>query len=208
VAFGAAAASERHSVRQDDELLMRLQFTIRTLMIGTAIVAGICSWIAFQRHHIQRRQLAIARLEDLSGPVSYYNGGSTYGYVYGIELEGQVLDKSLWTDISMFGDEARSLWLGETNVTDAELRFLRRFRRIEHLSLYNTKVTSDGIDAISNLASLNTLIISNTLVDDRAVPSLEKLHGLTVLNVHGTRISDAGITQLRSALPNCCIVHD
>lgn len=105
------------------------------------IAAGLCGWIAFQRHYIQRRQLAIARLENLSGAVSYYNGGSTYGDVYGIELEGQVLDKSLWTDISMLGDEARSLWLGETNVTDAELQFLRHFRRIEHLSGTNTKVT-------------------------------------------------------------------
>mgnify|MGYP001820742138 CR=1 FL=1 len=187
---------------------MRPQFTIRTLMVGTAIVACLCGWIAFQRHQIQRRRQAIARLEDLSGPVSYYNGGSAYDYVYGIELEGQVLDKSLWTDISMLSEEARSVWLGETNVTDAELGFLGRFRRIRHLSLCNTRVTSDGIDAISNLTSLDTLIISNTLVDDRAVPSLAKLNGLTGLNVHGTRISEAGIARLRSALPNCCICFD
>ena len=182
---------------------MRPRFTIRLLLVATAIVACLCGWIGFQRRQAQSRKQAIARLEELSGPISYY----LEGYVHGINLEGHVLDKSLWNHVAVLNKEVRSVWLSETNVTDAELRYLRSFRRIEHLSLYNTRVTSEGIEAISNLTSLKTLIISNSLVDDRAVPSLVKLNGLTGLNVRGTRISAAGIAQLCSALPTCRIYY-
>lgn len=187
--------------------VMRLRFTIRMLMIVTVVAATACGWYAMKRHHIKRRYQAISHLEELSGPVSWYDGGSEFEYVYGIELAGQFIDATLWKEISLL-TEARTVSLNQTNVTDDDFKHLRRFWNIRHLSLFDTRVTSDGIDSLSRLTTLETLILSNTSIDDRAIGSLSQLKNLTTLNVRGTNISTLGIDRLQVALPNCRLFHD
>ncbi len=186
---------------------MRPRFTIRTLMIFTVAVATACGWYAMKRQHLQRRYQAISHLQELSGPVSWYDGGSEYHYVYGIELAGHFIDEARWKEISLL-TEARSVWLSETNVTDDDLKHLRSFWNIRHLSLQKTRVTSDGIDSLSRLTTLETLIVSNTSIGDEAICSLSRLKNLTTLNVRATNISPSGLDRLRAALPTCRLFHD
>jgi Leucine-rich repeat (LRR) protein len=186
---------------------MRPRFTIRTLMVLSVVIAIACAWYAMKREYLQRRLQAISRLEKLTGPVSWYDGGFEFEYIYEIELEGHDIDETLWQEISML-TEARSVLLRETNVTDDDLKHLSRFWNIRQLSLSNTAVTSDGMSALSRLKTLETLNISNTSIDDGAIRSLSGLRKLTSLNVHGTKISTLGIDRLRATLPNCRIYHD
>lgn len=185
---------------------MRPQFTLRTLMIFTVAFATACGWYAMKRQQMQRRYQAISHLEELSGPVSWYDGGSEFEYVHRIELEGHFIDETLWKEISVLTD-ARTVSLSETNVTDDDFKHLRRFWNIRDLYLRNTRVTSDGIGSLSRLTTLETLNISNTSIDDGAIRSLSQLKNLTTLNVHGTNISSLGIDRLRLALPNCRLFH-
>jgi hypothetical protein len=186
---------------------MRPRFTIRSVMIITVLVAMGCGWYAVKRKHLQRRAQAITHLVELSGPVSWYDGGTEFEYLYGIELEGHFIDERLWREISVL-TEARKVSLIETNVTDHDFKHLRRFWNIRDLCLYNTRVTSVGVRSIAKLKSLETLIISNTLIDDDTIDSLLQLKNLSTLNVRGTNISTLGIARLRRAMPNCRLYCD
>lgn len=187
--------------------LMRPRFTIRTLMVITVVFATACGWLAMERQQLRRRYEAIAHLEELSGPVSWYDGGSDFECLHRIELEGHYIDQTLWNEISTL-TEARTISLSRSNVTDDDFKHLRRFWNIRNLYLYDTAVTSEGIDSLSRLTALETLIISNTSIDDGAIGALTQLKKLTTLNVRGTNISELGIDRLRVALPNCRLIHD
>ena len=189
------------------EGLMRLRFTIRTLLITAMVFATCCAWYAMKWQQLQRRYHAIAHLEKLSGPVSWYDQDSDFQYLHRIELQGKLIDETLWKEVSVL-TEARTVSLSETNVTDDDLNYLRRFWNIRDLYLSNTSVTSEGIKSLTQLTTLETLIISNTSIDDRAIESLTQLKNLSTLNVWGTNISTSGIDQLRLALPNVRLFHD
>lgn len=207
---------------------MRQQFTIRTLMIGTMIFACFCAGIVWNRQRtqlrIQRRQKAIAWLEDRTGPVSLYGSG----LVYGVDVGRVHLDENAWAHLSLLRG-TRSVWLDETNLTEADLDGLSNFQRLENLTLHysnmtdadlpglsrnarleqldlgGTGITSDGIKTISRLPSLVTLNIAKTQVGDEAIPALKKMKRLRSLNVYSTRISTDGLSQLRNAMPKCRI---
>lgn len=186
---------------------MRLRFRLSTLMVLIVLIASVCDWLAVKWQHMQSRQRAISHLEELSGPVSWYERDGDSGNVHGIELAGHHIDEELWNEISILS-EARSVSLLETNITDDDLVHLRRFWNIRHLSLSNTLVTSNGMRSLSGLTTLETLVISNTSIDDGAIGPLTRFKNLTTLNVRGTHISTSGINRLRVALPNCRIYHD
>lgn len=184
-----------------------MRFSIRALLLLTLACASFCGWLTWKRQQFQRRQQAIAHLEELSGPVSWYNEGSEFVYLHRIELQNHSIDDTLWNEISLL-TEARTVSLSDTNVTDDDLKYLRRFWNIRDLYLSNTRVTSAGIESVCRLKTLRTLIISNTTIDDRVISSLSQLASLETLNVRGTDISVAGIEQLRLALPKCRLFHD
>lgn len=77
---------------------------------------------------------------------------------------------------------------------------------IVSLSLAGDLVADKHIELIIDYArekQLDTVSLRGTNVTDACVPHLKKLTGVTFLNIAETKITDAGVTELKTALPDC-----
>ena len=208
---------------------MRPHFTIRTLLLGTLLVACICGGTLWHRRSMelkrQRRQEALVWLKERAGPISY----SGSNQVYSVNLNRQRIDESTWYYLVSLND-AHAVRLDETNLNGTDLRRFSRFKNLKLLSLHNTRVaddhlplllpnsnledlylagtdvTSAGVPTMRQFRKLLNLNIANTKIDDAAVPVLIQMKQLQRLNANRTCISADGLHQLRNALPNCKIV--
>jgi hypothetical protein len=86
--------------------------------------------------------------------------------------------------------------LGETRATDADLRHLVVFSRLERLSLNGTDVTDAGLRHLACLPQLSTLDLGNTRITDEGVRTVAKLRTLTGLLLNGTGVTDEGAKEL------------
>lgn len=94
-------------------------------------------------------------------------------------------------------------WVGDEN-----LRVLVALHDLQSLNLSGTRITSRAIYLLNSLPSLECLFLCDTRVDDECVLSLCKMRQLRLIDITGTDISSAGVSQLRTALPDCAIRCD
>jgi internalin A len=95
----------------------------------------------------------------------------------------------------------QTLELRYTKVTDAGLKEIAGLRNLQTLDLYNTMVTDAGMKEIAGLASLQILNLGGTQVSDTGLKELAALKSLQTLGLFATQVTDAGVAQLQSALP-------
>lgn len=93
--------------------------------------------------------------------------------------------------------EVRDLLLGRTQLTDAGLSELRRFRHLESLSLQRIPITDQGLRQLAVPRDLTFLDLSSTNISDQGLKSLAAFPKLEELRLCDTRISDAGLAHLR-----------
>lgn len=67
------------------------------------------------------------------------------------------------------------LSLQQSNVTDAMLPSILRFKNLEVLILYSTQITDQGLPQLASLPRLRTLNVANTAVTEKGVAALRKL---------------------------------
>src|SRR4051794_5988280 len=73
--------------------------------------------------------------------------------------------------------------LGNTKVTDAELKELAGFKSLAHLVLNNTAVTDAGVKELAALKGLSSLDLAYTKVTDAGVKELAALKTLTEIDL-------------------------
>ncbi len=93
--------------------------------------------------------------------------------------------------------DTRDLLLGQTQLTDAGLPQLRRFRHLDSLSLQGLPITDRGLKHLAVQRDLTFLDLSATSISDEGLKSLAKLPRLEELRLCDTQISDAGLAHLR-----------
>ena len=54
---------------------LRFQFSIRSLLMLTVVVAIACSWLAVEKEHARKQQEAVEVIRKVGGMVSYDNAG-------------------------------------------------------------------------------------------------------------------------------------
>ena len=86
--------------------------------------------------------------------------------------------------------------LGDTSITNEDLKFLRSFPRLENLILSNTSITGGGLAHLQGLKNLKALSLWNTPVDDAGLRYIESHKKLWLLILDGTNITDAGLVYL------------
>jgi len=87
--------------------------------------------------------------------------------------------------------------LGETKVTDDDLKILGKLPNLENLDLSKTRITSAGLAHLRGLKNLRVLSLWKTQVDDAGLEHLEGLTKLWQLSIDETRITDAGVAHLK-----------
>jgi internalin A len=91
-----------------------------------------------------------------------------------------------------------------THFADTHVTVLQAIPHVRQLILADTNITDAGIAEIAkfkNLAALEQLNLSNAGITDAAIVHLLALKNLKVLNLAGTKVTPAGILKLRRALP-------
>ena len=99
--------------------------------------------------------------------------------------------------------EVESLYLGQTSITDAELRKLEALPHLKRLFLNGTKVTDDGLQHLQKLDQLVHLDLDQTQVSDAGIVLLLELKELRSLNLLDTKVTTVAMDRLHAELPRC-----
>jgi internalin A len=103
------------------------------------------------------------------------------------------------------GSPVVEVGLGDTKLTDADLKELKAFAGLTSLDLARTQVTDLGLKELKNLKQLTRLVLCRTKVTDAGIVELKDLKQLKELFLRGTEVTDAGVADLQKALPSCKI---
>lgn len=92
--------------------------------------------------------------------------------------------------------ETQDLLLGRTQITDAGISQLRRFKHLDSLSLQALPITDRGLQRLTECCDLTFLDLTATSITDEGLKSLTRLPKLEELRLCSTQVSDAGLAQL------------
>lgn len=90
----------------------------------------------------------------------------------------------------------RFVRLSKPTVTDDTLAILRKFPKLDYLSVVCPQVTDAGIAHIAGLTNLDTVVLSGSGVTDAGLAHLKRLRKLEHLYFANTKITDAGLVHL------------
>lgn len=204
------------------------QYTLRTLLIVTALVAIFASVFGakFRQAHRQRGAVkAVAAKVDTAalrydwqweyvpvrgsqriprGPLWLRDllGNDYFDDVVYVDVRGPQVDDALAAELLGF-PRLRFASLTGGPLTDAGLGSVARLRQLEVLRLDETQVTDAGLRRLAGLKELKTLSLEDTQLTDEALAELEGLAQLEKLNVNGTRVTREGVARFRRAMPRC-----
>lgn len=91
--------------------------------------------------------------------------------------------------------------LGRMPTTDADMKQLGAFSRLERLNLNYTQVTNAGLDALKRLPMLQSIGLAGTKIDKRAIPLLATFPALREVFLWNTGISAADFPAIRKKYP-------
>ena len=202
------------------------QFSLRTLMIFTAIAAVAAGWLGkgmeLKRNEREAME-ALVKLGfyveydyEMEGPIAKPRGPDWLRNLLGENFFSEVVCVSVGRPPNLSDSglvnlkgltQLQTLDLNGTKVTDAGLMHLIGLPRLDFLSLANTAVSDAGLAQLNGLPRLQTLNLIGTQVTDAGLARLKELTKLQSLELHATKVTDAGVEDLQKALPNCKIIR-
>ena len=168
----------------------RFQFSIRSLLVLTVVVALPFSWLAAKMQEARATLAAIEAINEVGGFVSYGDFGGPLDTIYFPPDSG-------WLAV-LLGDEYESVtFYNNTAVTDAALEDFAGLKHVQKLNLTGTKVTDVGLERLKKMEQLETLELNGTEVTDAGLENLKGLDHLLTLGLFATKITDAGLEHLK-----------
>ena len=157
----------------------RLQFSLRTLLIGVTIFCILLSWYG---NTVRRRivcGLAVSAIEAQGGKAEYRHGPPSNG--------------EQWMEVDLRGVPM----LTDSGLVELapHLQSLHDICDLQCLDLPSS-IGDRGIEAISGLTGLLHLSLAETQITDAGLVHLGRMERLANLYLDGTRISDAGLPYL------------
>ena len=203
------------------------QFSLRTLLIFTAIAAVAVGWLGKRMEQKRNEREAMEALVKLGCYVEYdYEMEDPNAKPPGPDWLRDVLGENFFSEVvcvsvmrrpPILSDsglvnlkgltQLQTLDLNGTKVTDAGLMHVIGLPRLDFLSLANTAVSDAGLPQLNGLPRLQTLNLTGTQVTDAGLARLNGLTKLQMLELHATNVTDAGVEDLQKALPNCKIIR-
>ena len=194
-----------------------LQFSLRTLLTLTTLVAVVLGW---QASKVRMQRSAVAAVERANGLVVYGDKDSRkwpwlsarIGDAYFEEVVAVVL----WGQCPSYDAECLSTLNGLPNLeqltislaplSNSDLAVIAELRQLRTLELRTILLTDQSAKKLVKLKSLESLDLSGSTITDASVPALAQLKTLKHLDLSSTKLTDTGLTQLRAALPTCTII--
>lgn len=166
-----------------------LQFSLRSLLVGTVVVSVPLAFIATEVARVGRQHRAIAAIESMGGGYYFeydFAGGPSYPPSRGF-FRNVVSDEAF--------AYVKAVWFNDTQITDSSLAHLHGLSELGYLDLGNTQITNAGLAHLKGLVKLDSLDVGNTQITDAGLAHLKGLR-LISLNLDNTQITDAGLLHL------------
>ena len=109
------------------------------------------------------------------------------------DLANSIAQQTLWLNLS------------RSQITDAGLSNLPKFKELRRLYLDNTKVTDKALASIAKLPNLEYLNLYGTEISDAGVDQLKSLKNLKKLYLWKTKVTKEKADELKAAMPNVYI---
>ncbi|MCE9552184.1 MAG: hypothetical protein K8T91_02265 [Planctomycetes bacterium] len=188
-----------------------LQFSTRTLLIVTTLIAIGIAWWSYKA---RRQREVISEIKTVGGIFHYdyekngiYRRSPSYQWLtdhFGSDYFANVsvvwLSETPITDTQLEQltvlTALKSLGLADTKITDTGLQHIKSFVMIEVLNFSNTQITDAGIENLQRLSQLKSLTLDDTKVTDNGLKFLNRLTGLKDLSLNNTQVTDVGLAHL------------
>jgi internalin A len=138
--------------------------------------------------HLHRPGLAL--IEDAGGGVERDESLPNRPIIDVMISDSKATDGIL-KQISALGGTVRAIALSSTSFSDAGLKDLKYFPKLETLALANTKVTDAGMKEFLRLEHIENIDLSGNAVTDAALKNLKGLVNLRTLTLDNTPVTDA-----------------
>ncbi len=200
------------------------QFSLRTLLMAmTVLCVGPGSYVAYHQRKVRQQQSAVAAIEQLGGYVFYDEkaparsglarlilGDNSFGNVNGVDFNPLKTENRQITDADLRHLQAfprlNHLVLKNCRqITDAALGELSGLTSLQYLYLNDTPITDAGLVHLSGLTNLEELSLTHTQVTGPGLGQLSSLTKLQFLYLYSTRIPSDGVDEIQKALPKCRI---
>jgi Leucine-rich repeat (LRR) protein len=180
------------------------QFSLRTLMILTLIVAIPCAWLGRKIEQKRREREAVAAIMKAGGIVVYdyqkpsLKSGQAFKPVE--EPNGPALLRNLLGE-NLFS-EVYAVYHNNAALSDDEIELLERFPHLQDLNLSGCHFRVAGLTRIARLTSLRDLALGGIRPPDDDVAGFDfgQLKALTQLEglaLGDTSVSDLDLAQLK-----------
>lgn len=141
---------------------------------------------------VYRQYSAIREIERLGGAVDAGDGGPEW-------LREWIGDERM-----RVCDDVLSVYLSNTQITDAGLDHVKAFKSLEALYVAETQVTDSGLERLESLTNLEQVALAGTKITDKGLDHLHRLTKLREVDLEGcSQITDAGVERMKelTALP-------
>jgi hypothetical protein len=153
----------------------RFQFSLRSLLVATVVVAIPFSWLAVEMKRAREQREVVEAIRKLGG-VGYFHEL----YTPFPEMPGPVwLQKCLGTD---FFADVFQVALHGTQVTDATLEHISGLTRLQFLFIDDTEVTDAGLVHLHGLRQLKILVLHHTQVTGQPGRPKYRRSGVALFN--------------------------
>jgi hypothetical protein len=201
-------------------ILPRLQFRLRTLVIGTSIVAvalapvraeiARCSVIEelvdsvtsnqgeiYFDYQLIEEGVVLRQLESTQPSwLRQVLGSYAFAQVIEIRLDGHQISQSTFEQIGQHCPNLMHLSLRATGVNNAMLELVAKCKKVQYLELSSTAVTDAGLAFLAENDELQTLCLEGTQLDGSSFGKLSRLRGLRNITLDNTAVDDNVLAKL------------
>jgi Leucine Rich repeat len=199
-----------------------LQFSLRSLLVFTAIVAVGCAWLGRKIERKRRERVTVAAINNHRGTVFYDSqitllgkhtpsaerrgpewlrkvlGENFFSEVKSVSFPaGANVSEDIFENVQVFTELETLDLVFCKEVTDAGLEHLKGLTQLQRLVLHRTQVTDTGLEHLKGLIQLQTLDLSSSNVTDAGLENLKGLTQLQILVLDSTKVTDAGLEHLK-----------
>jgi hypothetical protein len=187
----------------------RFQFSIRSLLVLTVVVALPCSWMAVEMKEARQQREVIFAIENAGGTVHYHwevdtdsrllpnpgpPGPAPLRRLLGKDFLDAVVVVDLGKDFVTCGTGQR---FDPLPVSDAVLEQLVGLPQFQRLGLRRREIADAGFERITELDQLKEIDLSGTNVTNATLGRLRRLRCLEELALMATQVNDDGLEQLK-----------
>jgi hypothetical protein len=189
---------------------MRMQFTLRRLLIGVAIVAVVCAgWPTVRQALVSQKLQGIGATIQFDDDTKPWFDRPPKGFADHIDADITeiVWDENLQNgNTKLIDDESfrtictfSKVWnitLDDCGLTDQSIGEIAKLPFLSVLRLRKSQIGDGGVAAIVQNKRIENLVLSNSLVTDACAAHFMSLPKLYYLDLSGTMITDQSVSEL------------